>query len=122
MSFLPSTDTLEISVHDAAKHLGAGPSDPSTPPVLWVDCREQDEHTICHVEGATLVQLSNFVSVMEQALPQDKNLPIIVYCHHGMRSLQATHFLRQKGYPKVWSMTGGIDLWSQEIDGEVARY
>lgn len=122
MPALPSTDTLEISVHDAAQHLNASKPDPETPPVLWIDCREQDEHAICHVEGATLVPLSNFVTAMEQAVPEDKNIPMIVYCHHGMRSLQATHFLRQKGHSNVWSMAGGIDLWAQEIDSKVPRY
>lgn len=90
--------------------------------VHWVDCREEDEHSICHIEGAQLIPLSNFASAMEAALPEDKNQPIIVHCHHGMRSLQASNFLRQKGYPNTWSLSGGIDLWSREIDSKVPRY
>lgn len=122
ISSLPSPGTLEISVHDAAKHLSDAESDSSVLAVHWIDCREQDEHAICRVKGATLIPLSNFAAAMEQALPEDKEHPIIVYCHHGMRSLRASNFLRQKGHSNVWSMRGGIDLWSQEIDTKVARY
>lgn len=122
MTSLPNSATLEISVHDAAQHLPAPGSDSSAPVVQWIDCREEDEHAICHIEGATLIPLSNFATAMEQALPEDKDQPIIVYCHHGMRSLRATNFLRKKGYAQTWSMAGGIDLWSQEIDKDVAQY
>lgn len=111
---LPSTEQLEISVHDGSHHLNG--------PALWLDCREQDEYRICRIEGAKLLPLSNFAAIMDQILPEDKNLAIIVHCHHGMRSLQAVQFLRQKGYPNTWSLAGGIDLWSLEIDSEVPRY
>ncbi|MCF6313749.1 MAG: rhodanese [Verrucomicrobiales bacterium] len=111
---LPTTEQLEISVHDGSLHLNAS--------TLWVDCREQDEHRICHIEGAKLLPLSNFASTVDQILPEDKSQAIIVHCHHGMRSLQAVQFLRQKGYPNTWSLNGGIDLWSQEIDNNVPRY
>ncbi len=119
---LPSTDTLEISVSDASKHLTATEDTPSDQQVHWVDCREADEHAICRIGDACLIPLSNFAAVMAPSLPEDKNQPIIVHCHHGMRSLQATNFLRQKGYPNTWSMSGGIDKWSQEIDSAVPRY
>ncbi len=119
---LPHPDSLEISVHDARGHLHDPRQESNSPKVHWVDCREQDEHQICRIEGAKLLPLSNFVAIMDQALPEDKNRPVIVYCHHGMRSMRATRFLRQKGYPNTWSMSGGIDLWSREIDADVPRY
>ncbi len=119
---LPPSGTMEISVHDAHPHLNDAANPSPLIRVHWIDCREQDEHAICRIEGAHLLPLSNFAAAMEQALPEDKDHPVIVYCHHGMRSLQATHFLRQKGYPNTWSLTGGIDLWAREIDSEVPRY
>ena len=86
-----------------------------------VDCREQDEYDICRIEGARLIPLSTFVFEAEKKIP-DKNLPVIVYCHHGMRSSQAVTFLRKKGYPKAFSMSGGIEAWSEEIDPSVPKY
>jgi len=122
MPALPLTDTLEISVHDAAEHLSNATTDSSEVLVQWIDCREEDEYTICRIEGSRLIPLSNFMTVMGQTLSEDTNHPIIVYCHHGMRSLQVTNFLRQKGHPNVWSLAGGIDLWAQEIDVDLTRY
>ena len=47
---------------------------------------------------------------------------VIVYCHHGRRSLQTAATLRGMGYTNVLSMAGGIDLWSIDVDPGVARY
>ena len=47
---------------------------------------------------------------------------VVVYCHHGQRSLQMTAFLRYQELTDVHSMAGGIDLWSIDIDPELPRY
>ena len=47
---------------------------------------------------------------------------IVVYCHHGMRSLQVAMWLRAQGLADVQSMAGGIDQWSQTVDPSVPRY
>jgi adenylyltransferase/sulfurtransferase len=81
-----------------------------------VDCREDDEWRINRLPGARLVPLSRFG---EAPLP-DK--PVIVYCHHGMRSLRAATYWRSRGLEAVWSMSGGIHRWSAEIDPAVPVY
>ena len=48
--------------------------------------------------------------------------PIVVYCHHGVRSLYVTVALRRLGFQDVRSLAGGIDLWSRDIDASVPRY
>ena len=59
-----------------------------------------------------------------QALPslEAEDAPLIVFCHHGMRSLQVTQWLRRQGLEECMSMAGGIDRWSLEIDPAVPRY
>lgn len=47
--------------------------------------------------------------------------PLVVYCHHGVRSLHACHFLQAVGV-QAMNLRGGIDAWSIEIDPAVARY
>ena len=47
---------------------------------------------------------------------------IVVYCHHGVRSLRVTQALRGAGFVKVQSMAGGIDQWSLQVDASVPRY
>jgi adenylyltransferase/sulfurtransferase len=45
-----------------------------------------------------------------------------VLCHHGVRSMQAVHFLRANGFPGARNLAGGIDRWSAAIDPSVPRY
>lgn len=84
----------------------------------FLDVRRQDERDHCHL-GGIHIPLDQLEARYKE-LPQDK-LPIIVYCHHGIRSLHATQFLKFHGYDAL-SMRGGIDLWSIEIDPNVLRY
>ena len=81
-----------------------------------VDCREDEEWRFNRIEGARLVPLTRFAEV---AVP---GKPAIIYCHHGMRSLRATQYWRSRGNHSVWSMAGGIDRWSAEIDPAVPVY
>ncbi|MEM9018801.1 MAG: rhodanese-like domain-containing protein, partial [Verrucomicrobiota bacterium] len=69
---------------------------------------------------AKLVPLTRFGELAPALLTIDK--PLIVYCHHGMRSLHATNYLREQGASKTWSLAGGIDLWSSQIDPDIPRY
>jgi rhodanese-related sulfurtransferase len=52
----------------------------------------------------------------------DEDQPIAVMCHHGARSLSVANWLREKGFAKAQSVTGGIDLWSRTIDPTIPRY
>ncbi len=91
------------------------------PSFVLIDCREAEEHAYCHIPGDVLVPLSRFVAAIEPALPAPE-VPVVVYCHHGMRSAQAAGFLRSKGRANVFSLRGGIEAWSVEIDPNVPRY
>ena len=55
-------------------------------------------------------------------LREHEDKTIIVYCHHGVRSLKVTSLLRQHGFGSAVSMAGGIDRWSVEVDATVPRY
>jgi len=86
-----------------------------------IDCREADEFAFCHLEKAELIPLSVFAKAAEGQLA-DKEEPIVVYCHAGVRSARAANYLAQLGYTDVRSMAGGIDAWSREVDPTVPRY
>lgn len=111
---VPDPDSAEITPEDTAAWLAKAPAD-----FQLVDCREPDEWALCRIDGATLVPLSQFAELAPSHLTPDR--PVVVYCHHGMRSLRATHWLRSKGY-EAWSLAGGIDAWSDLIDPAVPRY
>ena len=46
----------------------------------------------------------------------DKDKPIVVYCHHGLRSHYACELLRGLGYEHVFNLIGGIDSWADKIE------
>ncbi|MBA3581017.1 MAG: sulfurtransferase [Gammaproteobacteria bacterium] len=85
---------------------------------LVLDVREASEWAICHIEGALHIPMGE-ITRRYQELPDD--LPIVVMCHHGMRSLQVAHYLQQQGF-NVANLAGGIDAWAQEIDAQMTRY
>lgn len=84
----------------------------------FLDVRRDDEREFCNL-GGIHIPLDQLEARYEE-LPRDKK-PLIVYCHHGVRSLHATQFLKYHGYDAL-SLSGGIDLWSREIDPSVPRY
>jgi adenylyltransferase/sulfurtransferase len=88
---------------------------------VLVDCREEDEHAYAHIRGDVLVPLSRFADEIGRALP-DVTVPVVVYCHHGMRSARAAHHLRTRGWFHTFSLRGGIEAWSTEVDAAVPRY
>lgn len=107
---------LEVSVNDVCNLQSTA----GTKPRL-VDCREEDEWQICKIEGAELVPLSQFGELAPQRF-SDTAEPIVVYCHHGMRSQRAALWLRQHGFIHVQSMRGGIDAWANIVEPEMTRY
>lgn len=89
--------------------------------VVLVDCRTEEEWDQARIEGAILIPLAELHERAEE-LRHFEGRPIVVYCHHGRRSLRATAILRDSGFPTAISMAGGIDRWSVEIDPSVPRY
>jgi rhodanese-related sulfurtransferase len=51
-----------------------------------------------------------------------KEQPILLYCHFGVRSKDAAHYLVSQGFLRVYVLTGGIDAWSVQIDPALPRY
>ncbi len=89
--------------------------------LLLIDCREPDEHEIGTIEGAMLLPMSELAARHKELADRQVD-HMVVYCHHGMRSLNVTRWLRQHGFPQAQSMVGGIDLWAQEVDPQMPRY
>ena len=108
-------NSLEVSCQETAEKLKQGET------FLLLDCREQDEYDHVHIAGATLLPMSQIADRVQELEPQ-RDQPVIVYCHHGGRSLRVTMFLKQAGFADVRSMAGGIDAWASEIDPSIPRY
>ena len=107
---------LEISVQEAQRQLAE-----SGARIRLIDVRDDEEFAFNRLPGAQQIALSVFAQEAPAKLA-DKDASILVYCHHGMRSLRAVHHLRERGYSKATSIAGGIDQWSAEIDATIPRY
>lgn len=87
--------------------------------VVLLDVREQWEYEIVHIEGATLIPFGELPRRFREIR---HGVEVVVYCHWGMRSLDAAFLLQQLGFKSVKSLVGGIDRWAQEIDTQLRRY
>jgi adenylyltransferase/sulfurtransferase len=91
-----------------------------SPPAL-LDVREADEHDFAKIDGSRLVPLRELPDRLHE-LKGWQEREVVVYCHHGMRSLRAAQFLAAEGFRQVSNLTGGIDRWAVEVDPTVKRY
>lgn len=85
----------------------------------FVDVREKWEYDTSHIDGAALIPLREIPANLE---PLKAAAQIVLFCHHGIRSLDAAAWLRSQGVVNARSMSGGIDRWAVEIDPSVPRY
>jgi molybdopterin/thiamine biosynthesis adenylyltransferase/rhodanese-related sulfurtransferase len=79
-------------------------------PVVLLDIREKEEIALGYIEGATFLPQGLLSEKVENLLP-DKNVPVVVYCAGGIRSLAAARLMKEKGYTHVSSMAKGINGW-----------
>ena len=106
---------IEISVEALAERLRSGE------PTLLLDVREPWEHELARLPGSLLLPLGELPDRAEEIEVDDETL-VVVYCHHGVRSLSGAILLRRAGIESAVSLAGGIDAWSRRIDPSVPRY
>jgi rhodanese-related sulfurtransferase len=107
---------LEITPQDVQRRLAEGEK------LALIDVREPMEFQLARIEGAELVPMRSVPAELARLDAQAGGAPLIVFCHHGVRSLNVVHWLREQGVGACQSMAGGIDRWSLEIDSGVPRY
>ncbi|MBE7538509.1 MAG: molybdopterin-synthase adenylyltransferase MoeB [Bryobacterales bacterium] len=105
---------LELSVEEVSNLLRTNPEG-----IALIDVRETYEAEICRIGCARLIPLRQLSDHLA-SLATDRHL--LIYCHHGGRSLRATEFLRSRGFANVSNMRGGIDAWAERIEAGMRRY
>jgi rhodanese-related sulfurtransferase len=103
----------EISPGDAAALLREGKA-------KLIDVREPWEFATAHVENSVAMPMGEVAARAHQELDPDERL--VVMCHHGVRSMNVTVWLRNQGFEQAQSVRGGIDAWTAEVDAAVPRY
>ncbi len=88
-------------------------------PVLLLDVRQPEEHEHCALPGSVLIPLGELIGRVDEVRPD--GAAVVVYCHHGVRSLSGAAILHRAGIGAA-SLAGGIDRWSLTVDPNVPRY
>lgn len=104
----------EISVADFQALRASGT------PVTLLDVREPWEIATAAIPGSLDIAMGDVPAKAHTALDPDAH--IVVVCHHGMRSLSVTMWLRREGFDQVQSLAGGIDQYAREIDQKISLY
>lgn len=88
--------------------------------IQLVDVREELEFDYCRLPGSVLVPLGE---VPRRTAEIRSAGPVVLICHHGVRSAQALAYLQHRlGYQNVLNLKGGIDAWSRDVDPSVPVY
>lgn len=106
---------LEVDVATVHQRLSAR----SNADLNILDVREGFERDICKIDGTVAIPMGQ-IADRWQELDSDKEW--IVHCHHGMRSLRVTQFLRERGFRHVQNMAGGIHAWAEQIEPGMRKY
>jgi rhodanese-related sulfurtransferase len=101
----------EISAADALREHEAGGA-------TFLDVRDLQEVNLGKIPGAVHISRGTMETKIEAAVPRDAR--VVVYCASGNRSALAADTLRQLGYSRVASLSGGFRAWAEsggDIDG-----
>jgi rhodanese-related sulfurtransferase len=104
----------EITPREVAKFLENGHS------IQLIDVRQPWENGVAKLPESVLIPL-NELPLRTSEIPAEPSL-VVIYCHHGIRSLSAVAYLQRLGFNHVRSLAGGIDAWSCEVDPAIPRY
>src|SRR3990172_1807890 len=72
--------------------------------ITLLDVREQWEYDTARINGAKLIPMRELETRKTELNPNDE---IVVYCHMGVRSLKAIHYLQQHGFTNLKNLSGG---------------
>jgi rhodanese-related sulfurtransferase len=91
---------IEVDALDALRRSGE--------PYAIVDVREPPEVAVWAFEDSINVPMSTLPGSLERV---PKEGTVVVVCQIGMRSLQVTAWLHEKGYAGAVNFAGGVDAW-----------
>ena len=92
-----------------------------------LDVREPDERAFCVIPTTPEITdihipMREIPTRLGEIREASKDKLLVVYCHHGVRSMMAATWLEAQGVGSILNLDGGIDAWSMEVDRTVARY
>jgi len=114
-------EVASMNVHDLGDRLGTGG------PMAVLDVREDHERAYCAIAlppGVVdlHIPMGEVAARLDEIATAAAGRPLVVYCHHGQRSMVAATWLARRGVADVHNLDGGVDAWSRRVDPTVPRY
>ena len=84
--------------------------------IQLLDARTEAEIDESSIPGAIWIPLADMQSrtpTVDSFPELEHAVPVVVYCRSGVRSLTAARLLRQAGFERSYSLTGGIRAWEE---------
>src|SRR5208282_3001129 len=94
---------IEVSPQEVKARLDCGEK------ITLIDVREPAEFAVARIENAELVPMRTVPAELSRLDARTDVGALIVFCHHGVRSLNVVNWLREQGVDACQSMAGGID-------------
>ena len=76
-----------------------------------LDVRESSEFAGGHIPDAINIPGGKLLDRLHE-IEKFKDKPLIICCAAGMRSNKACRELKQKGFEKLYNLSGGVDAWN----------
>ena len=106
--------SLDISPEELHRRLQAGHD------LQLVDVREPEEYDHGHLPGSLLLPLDE---LPRRAAEIRTEGPVVLICHHGVRSAHALAYLRQHlGRTNLLNLRGGTHAWAERVNPDFPRY
>ena len=110
------TELLEMTPQEVESRRAGGER------MTLMDVREPEEFALTRIENSELIPMRSVPAELQRLEGLADEGSLMVICHHGVRSLQVVQWLRERGVENCFSVAGGIDRWSREVDAGVPRY
>jgi rhodanese-related sulfurtransferase len=95
--------------------------------VILLDVREPFERGLAVIGPSSpaielAIPMGEIPSRYGEVAANGGDRPIVVYCHHGQRSMVVARWLAARGVSGLLNLDGGIDAWSARVDPSTPRY
>lgn len=82
-----------------------------------IDIREDHERDECHINGEHI----KMGEILDNLDKLSKDCEVVIHCRSGVRSGATVQELERQGFSNVYSLSGGILAWIEEIDNSLAN-